>query len=98
VIVGAARGAVLVREVTRTQLLTAKVAGRPPVEKPARTSRTRTAPRARDITVASNAGHQHLGAERRIWRRLRGCRAKFDRAFMQILLDRLSMANLRLSV
>jgi len=27
-----------------------------------------------------------------------GCRAKFDRAFMQILLDRLSMANLRLSV
>jgi serine/threonine protein kinase len=55
------------------------------------------APRGADITVASNADIISVPTQN-LAQASEGCRAKFDRAFMQILLDRLSMANLRLSV
>jgi eukaryotic-like serine/threonine-protein kinase len=55
------------------------------------------APRGADITVASDADIISVPTQN-LAQASEGCRAKFDRAFMQILLDRLSMANLRLSV
>src|SRR5438046_3083355 len=53
------------------------------------------APRGADITVASNADIISVPTQN-LARASEGCRAKFDRAFMQIVLARLSMANGRL--
>jgi CRP-like cAMP-binding protein len=55
------------------------------------------APRGADVTVVANADIISVPTQN-LAQASEACRNKFDRAFMQILLERLSMANLRLSV
>ena len=52
--------------------------------------------RGADVTVMSDASIISVPTER-LAQASEGCRHKFDRAFMEILVERLSMANLRLS-
>ena len=53
--------------------------------------------RGADVTVMSRR-QDHLGADAASSAQASdGCRHKFDRAFMEILVERLSMANMRLS-
>jgi eukaryotic-like serine/threonine-protein kinase len=52
--------------------------------------------RGADVTVASDASIIAVPTQR-LNQASEGCRHKFDRAFMGILVERLSMANLRLS-
>ena len=52
--------------------------------------------RGADVTVMSDANIISVPTER-LTQASDGCRNKFDRAFMEILVERLSMANLRLS-
>ena len=52
--------------------------------------------RGADVTVAADANIISVPTDR-LAQASDGCRHKFDRAFMEILVERLSMANLRLS-
>jgi hypothetical protein len=52
--------------------------------------------RGADVTVASDSSIIQVPT-RRLNQASEGCRHKFDRAFMEILVERLSIANLRLS-
>jgi hypothetical protein len=52
--------------------------------------------RVADVSVASDAKIITVPTEM-LEQATEGCRHKFDRAFMDILVERLSMANLRLS-
>jgi eukaryotic-like serine/threonine-protein kinase len=52
--------------------------------------------RGADVTVAADASIIAVPT-RRLNQASESCRHKFDRAFMEILVERLAMANLRLS-
>jgi predicted Ser/Thr protein kinase len=82
-------------KVTRKgKLLNLLRAGEPFGEMPYLTRKQQT--RGADVTVMSDANIISVPTEK-LAQASEGCRHKFDRAFMEILVERLSMANLRLS-
>jgi len=82
-------------KVTRKgKLLNLLRAGEPFGEMPYLTRKQQT--RGADVTVMSDANIISVPTEKLV-QASDGCRHKFDRAFMEILVERLSMANLRLS-
>jgi serine/threonine protein kinase len=87
-----ARGQVKITR--RGRLLNLLRAGEPFGEMAYLTRRSQT--RGADVTVMSEADIISVPTER-LAQASDGCRHKFDRAFMGILVERLSMANLRLS-
>jgi len=82
-------------KVTRKgKLLNLLRAGEPFGEMPYLTRKQHT--RGADVTVMNDANIISVPTEK-LAQASEGCRHKFDRAFMEILVERLSMANLRLS-
>jgi CRP-like cAMP-binding protein len=76
------------------KLLNLLRAGEPFGEMPYLTRKQQT--RGADVTVMSDANIISVPTEKLV-HASDSCRHKFDRAFMEILVERLSMANLRLS-
>jgi serine/threonine protein kinase len=83
-----------VKVTKKGKLLNMLRAGEPFGEMPYLTRKQQT--RGADVTVMSEADIISVPTEKLV-QASDGCRHKFDRAFMEILVERLSMANLRLS-
>jgi tRNA A-37 threonylcarbamoyl transferase component Bud32 len=83
-----------VKVTKKGKLLNLLRAGEPFGEMPYLTRKQHT--RGADVTVMSDANIISVPTDK-LARASEGCRHKFDRAFMEILVERLSMANLRLS-